>query len=84
MIAAEGRTCPYCGAAAPDAICGGCRRDTTAARRPCQNCGKVMPSADADCPHCGARFRNPLRWKIPVIVLMFLLAFALSIALATA
>lgn len=78
----ESRTCPFCGAAAVNRICGSCGRDTTAPRRPCRACGKMVPSRDRSCWNCGAVFGNELSWKIPVIVLLFAAVFVVSLALS--
>jgi hypothetical protein len=42
----------------------------------------MVPSSEPACPKCGAAFRSDLRWKIPLIVLLFLLAFVISVLLA--
>jgi hypothetical protein len=76
-----GRVCPFCNAAAPGVQCAACGRDTTAARRPCATCGRMRPSSERACWNCGAVARSELRWKVPLIVLMFLAAFALSLLL---
>jgi len=77
-----GRACPFCGEPAPDARCATCGRDPTAPRRPCDACGRIVPSADPACWSCGAPRRNEMRRKVPLIVLMFLAAIALSVVLA--
>lgn len=75
------RTCPFCAAAAPDRQCAACGRDTTAARRPCPTCGRMGPTSEPTCWNCGVAARSDLRWKVPLIVLMFLVALVLSILL---
>jgi hypothetical protein len=77
-----GHLCPFCGACADAQVCGSCGRDTTASRRPCAKCRRMVPSSDRSCWNCGAVFKSDLRWKIPLIVFLFLLAFVISILLA--
>ena len=74
--------CPYCREPAPEQLCPSCGRDTTAPRRICPTCQRIAPTIDAACWHCGAVFTSELWWKVPVIVLLFAIAFAISIALA--
>ncbi len=78
----QGRVCPFCGAPAAAQMCGSCGRDTTAPRRPCGECRRMVPSSERACWNCGAGFGSDLRWKIPLIVFLFLLAFVISILLA--
>lgn len=73
------RLCPFCGSPAPDQICASCGRDTTAPRRPCPKCGRLTPSTEQTCWNCGATFTSEMRWKIPLIIGLFVLAFALSV-----
>jgi hypothetical protein len=42
----------------------------------------VTPTAERACWNCGAVFKSDMRWKVPLIVALFLLSFALSVALA--
>jgi hypothetical protein len=42
----------------------------------------VTPTAERACWNCGAAFKNDMRWKVPLIVALFLLSFVLSVALA--
>jgi RNA polymerase subunit RPABC4/transcription elongation factor Spt4 len=77
----RGRNCPFCGAVGQGAVCCSCGRDTAAARRPCKKCGRMVPTAEQSCWNCGAAFRSDLWWKIPVIVLLFLAAIIISIAI---
>ena len=49
-------------------------------QRVCPRCGELSPSAGGGCDHCGAAFTSDLRWKVPLIVLLFLIAFAVTIA----
>ena len=77
-----GRVCPFCRAPAAAQVCGSCGRDTTAPRRPCGRCRQMVPSSERVCPKCGAAFRSDMSWKIPLIILLFLLAFVVSILLA--
>lgn len=78
----KGRMCPFCGAPAAERFCGSCGRDTTAPRRPCGNCRRMVPSSERACWNCGAGFKSDMRWKIPLIVFLFLLAFVISVLLA--
>jgi predicted amidophosphoribosyltransferase len=77
-----GRVCPFCGASAAAQFCGYCGRDTTAPRRPCAKCRRMVPSSERACWNCGERFKSDMRWKIPLIIFLFLLAFVISILLA--
>ena len=79
--AAPVRRCPFCEAAAPGTLCPACGRDTTAARRPCKTCGRMALVNEPACWNCGTVVKSELRWKIPVIILMFVLAFILAIVL---
>ena len=79
---AMGRLCPFCGARADAQVCGSCGRDTTAPRRPCVKCRRMVPSSERSCWNCGAVFKSDMRWKIPLIVFLFLLAFVGSILFA--
>ena len=76
------RMCPFCGAPAAAQFCGSCGRDTTAPRRPCGKCRQMVPSSERVCRNCGTGFGSDLRWKIPLIVFLFLLAFVISVLLA--
>lgn len=76
------RTCPFCRAAAESRVCPACGRDTTAPRRPCASCGRIVPVAERVCYACGAAHTSEMWWKIPLIVLLFVLAFVVSIVLA--
>jgi len=76
------RDCPFCGGAAPGARCPACGRDPTANRRICDACGKATPLSERACCHCSAKSRSDLSWKVPVIILLFAAAFALSLILA--
>jgi len=77
-----GRMCPFCSAPAAAQFCGSCGRDTTAPRRPCVKCRRMVPSSERTCWNCGAVFKSDMRWKIPLIVFLFVLAFIISILLA--
>jgi predicted amidophosphoribosyltransferase len=74
--------CPFCGAPTAAQVCGSCGRNTTAPRRPCGKCGQMVPSSERACWNCGAVFRSDLRWKIPLIVFLFLLALVISVLLS--
>lgn len=77
-----GRTCPFCSAPAAGKFCGSCGRDTNAPRRPCVKCRRMIPSHERACWNCGATFKSDMRWKVPLIVFLFLLAFVVSVLLA--
>jgi predicted nucleic acid-binding Zn ribbon protein len=76
------RACPFCGAAAATQLCKSCGRDTTASRRPCPACKKMVPSSETVCWNCRAVLHSDLRWKIPVIILLFVLAFIVGIGIS--
>jgi uncharacterized integral membrane protein len=42
----------------------------------------MSPSNESACRNCGAAFKSDMRWKIPLIVFLFLLAFVLGIVIA--
>ncbi|MGF1626049.1 MAG: double zinc ribbon domain-containing protein [Alphaproteobacteria bacterium] len=73
--------CPFCGGSDPGALCLGCGRDKTAARRICRHCNGQTPVGEPACLACGRRQRNELAWKVPVIVGMFAAASAAALAL---
>ncbi len=77
-----GRVCPFCGAPAASQSCASCGRDTTAPRRPCGKCGRMVMSSERACWNCGGGLNSDLWWKVPLIVFLFLLAFAISAVLA--
>ncbi|MBK7829951.1 hypothetical protein [Nannocystis sp.] len=73
--------CPFCGDLTGEAgRCGGCGRNKQAPRRSCTNCGKFTPSAEANCCHCRQAFTSELAWKVPVIIVLFIAAIVLSVA----
>ena len=75
------RDCPFCGgAAANGGQCAACGRVVTVPRRICRRCGAQTPSAERRCHACGTAQGNELRWKIPLIVTMFVAAFVLAVA----
>ena len=80
----EPRPCPYCSAPLYSGhnFCGRCGRDPSAPRRPCPRCRRVTPTAERACWNCGAAFKSDMRWKVPLIVALFLLSFVLSVAVA--
>lgn len=78
----SGRVCPFCGAHAAAQLCAACGRDTTAPRRPCRECGRMVPASERACWNCGAVFTSDMWWKVPLIVFLFLLAFAISAVFA--
>ncbi len=71
--------CPFCQGAVRERVCAVCGRDPTAIRRLCKHCGKMSPANEATCCHCGRAFRSDLRWKIPLIIALFIAAFILSV-----
>jgi len=73
--------CPFCRTATAASRCERCLRDPRAARRVCAACARQTPVHEPACMHCGASAPNDLVWKVPVIVLMFVVAFALAVAL---
>jgi predicted amidophosphoribosyltransferase len=74
--------CPFCGAAAVAPRCAGCGRDPTASRRVCAKCRRLTPKSEPACAHCGTAAASDLRWKLPVIVAMFVAAAILGFVLA--
>jgi hypothetical protein len=42
----------------------------------------VTPTAERACLSCGAAFKSDMRWKVPLIIALFLLSFVLSVVLA--
>lgn len=79
--AAETRKCPFCETLNVQSLCKKCGRDVTAPRRLCTHCQRMTPMNEENCAHCKARQTSDLRWKVPLIVGIFLLAFILSIIL---
>lgn len=73
--------CPFCDTPSTSQTCPSCGRDTTARRRRCAGCGRFSPTTEATCLNCGAPFRSELRWKIPLIILLFVVAIVISILL---
>jgi predicted amidophosphoribosyltransferase len=72
-------TCPYC--ANPTATanhCPACRRDPSAPRRICPDCKRMTPKNEVRCCHCAHVFGNELSWKIPVVILVIVVATALQ------
>jgi predicted nucleic acid-binding Zn ribbon protein len=76
--------CLYCGAplATGTWLCARCGRDSTAPRRPCTKCGRVTPTAERACLNCGSVFKSDMRWKVPLIIFLFLLGIVLSVVVA--
>jgi hypothetical protein len=73
--------CPFCGTATASSRCERCARDPRSPRRICANCQRQTPTAEPVCMHCGVAKANDLRWKIPLIILLFLIVFAISLAI---
>lgn len=42
----------------------------------------MTPTAERACMSCGSVFKSDMRWKVPLIVALFLLSFVLGAALA--
>ncbi|HWO18402.1 MAG TPA: hypothetical protein VNO30_06485 [Kofleriaceae bacterium] len=82
--AAPAFPCPFCGAPAISPRCQQCQRDPQAPRRICGHCAKQTPSSEKACMHCQTAAGSDLSWKIPLIVVLFLLALAVSIAVHSA
>ncbi len=78
------RPCPFCGATTRGERCPACNQDVTAPRRPCPKCGHLTPSRQRECVHCHTVAKSDLRWKIPLIVAIFVVAFVLAILLQLA
>ena len=78
-IGGYGRVCPFCGSPSPELRCPTCGLDTTAPRRPCPNCKRMIPTANTFCSNCGAKFKGEMRWKVPLIILIFVIFFILSV-----
>jgi len=78
------RACPFCGQETVGSPCPACGRDVAAARRVCGRCHRMTPSNEPACSHCGAPHRSELRWKVPLIVFLFVLAFLVSLLLSLA
>lgn len=53
----------------------------TGTQRVCTTCKSLTPASETACAHCGVPFRSDLRWKVPLIVVLFLVAFAISVAI---
>jgi len=41
----------------------------------------MSPTAEPDCCHCGTPFKSELRWKIPLIIGIFVVAIVLSVVI---
>lgn len=78
---ASGAACPFCGARGAGTLCLDCGRDKTTARRICAKCNAATPVAEPACQACGQRQVSDLRWKIPLIVALFVAAIAVAILL---
>ena len=73
--------CPFCDDVRGGQPCGTCGRapDPDLSRRPCPACQQMTPLNEPACCHCGQTIRSELRWKVPVIILMFVVAIAVSV-----
>lgn len=76
------RVCPFCDESASATLCSSCGRDPTAPRVVCPCCNKMSPSEEPDCCRCGERRKNELRWKVPLVIALFVLAFAIAIVVS--
>jgi hypothetical protein len=76
--------CPFCGGTTNQQVCNWCGRDTTAPRRPCPKCRRMATTYEPACWNCGAKFTNEMGWKIPLIILIFVLATILSVVIRLA
>jgi hypothetical protein len=81
MADVAGRVCPYCGSSAPGQTCPTCNRDTTAPRRVCAKCGRITPMTEPVCLGCQTPYRSDMVWKVPVIIVLFIAAIILGIAI---
>lgn len=50
-------------------------------QRVCPRCKELSPAIGGACNYCGAPFTSDLRWKVPLIILLFAIAIAVSIAI---
>ena len=50
-------------------------------QRVCGSCRELTPRGAPACAACGEPFRSALRWKVPLIALLFVLALAVSLAI---
>ena len=73
--------CPFCGGETPGPYCTKCGRQRNTSRRVCHACSELTPKDEVNCCHCGEAPRNELAWKIPAIIVMFVVAIGLSILL---
>jgi RNA polymerase subunit RPABC4/transcription elongation factor Spt4 len=78
--AAYALPCAFCGTTTDQLRCPTCQRDPRGARRVCAWCQRNTPTGEKPCMHCGVVAQSDLGWKVPVIVVMFLLAFAIAVA----
>jgi len=75
------RLCPFCGANARHELCPGCGRNVGLPRLICTSCQKQTPKAEKVCCHCGQSQKSDLRWKLPLIIAMFVAAAILTVLL---
>jgi len=75
--------CPYCDADPADLVgpCPACGRDPRVPRKLCPQCRRWTPVPEPLCCRCGAKFKNELGWKIPLIFGLFLIGIAVAIAI---
>ena len=72
--------CPFCDDPSGGEPCGACGRAPNIGRRPCPACKKMTPLNEPACSHCEQAIRSEMRWKVPVIILMFVTAIGVSLA----
>jgi len=69
--------CPFCDHELPEATpaCPGCGRDPRLPRKRCPACQGWTPPREKRCSRCGVAIRSELRWKIPLIIAIFVVGF---------
>lgn len=72
--------CPFCDAssAVEGQPCARCGRSPRLPRRPCHLCQGWTPVAEKACCRCGAKQGSDLRWKVPLIIAIFVVAILVS------
>ncbi len=71
--------CPFCKIPSDQPICIRCGHSITAARRRCSKCGQMSPTTEPTCVQCHARFVSEWAWKVPLIILLVVLAMVVPI-----
>jgi RNA polymerase subunit RPABC4/transcription elongation factor Spt4 len=49
--------------------------------RVCSHCGQQTPGDQKVCASCGRAQSNDMWWKVPLIILLFLIAFGLAFSI---